>query len=160
MSFYKSGFIVRSISWVAVIATLLFSVVLILNAKPPFRSAASVPLRSPAPPMPLRSQLETSPERISLGSLSPGETKRSRFTLTNPGLESITIERVTTSCPCVEVGPVPVQIRPGKTESMEVKFDPAEEPEFRGRLSIEVSGLDPAGSIAFRTHIGIDVRGE
>ncbi len=80
--------------------------------------------------------------------------------LRNSGLETATLERVETSCPCLEVGPLPLKIDPANTGELTVRFDPAEEPGFRGRLAIDLTGLAPDGQVAFRTRVCVEVRAE
>ena len=53
------------------------------------------------------------------------------------------------AAPCLTVGPVPVSIGPGEEKVLTVDYDPADDPEFSGRLSVEVTGLDEAGRAAF-----------
>ena len=101
--------------------------------------------------------LQVSPDPVSLGSLSPGQQATGRITLRNPGQSPVIVERVETSCSCLDVGPFPIKIEPGRSANLTVRFDPAAEPDFRGRLSIEVIGRGPAGLVAFRTHVAIVV---
>ena len=101
--------------------------------------------------------LQVSPDPVSLGSLSPGQQATGRITLRNPGQSPVIVERVETSCSCLDVGPFPIKIEPGRSANLTVRFDPADEPDFRGRLSIEVIGRGPTDLLAFRTRVGIEV---
>lgn len=42
---------------------------------------------------------------------------------------------------------------------MTVEFDPSEEPEFHGRLSVDLAGHDAGGSVVFRTSVHLRVMG-
>jgi len=53
-----------------------------------------------------------------------------------------------------------MEIGPGRSADMTIRFDPAEEPDFRGRLTIGVTGLGPTGAIVFQTHVDLEVRAE
>jgi hypothetical protein len=58
---------------------------------------------------------------------------------------------------CVDVGPMPVCVGPGEEKVLTVNYDPADDPEFSGRLSVEVVGTDEAGRAAFLTHVEFEV---
>ena len=58
---------------------------------------------------------------------------------------------------CVNVGPVPVCVGPGEGNVLTVGYDPTDDPDFSGRLSVEVTGLDAAGRAAFLAHVEFEV---
>ncbi len=103
-------------------------------------------------------RLQVSSDPVSLGSLSPGQQATGRITLRNPGQSPVIVERVETSCPCLDFGPLPIEIGPVRTANLIVRFNPAGEPDFLGRLSIEVIGRGPTDLLAFRTRLGMEAR--
>jgi hypothetical protein len=104
-----------------------------------------------------RFPLEIIPPTISLGFLNANQPKRATVTLRNPGSEPIRVARIETSCPCIEVGPVPVLIGAGKTTEMVVSFDPSSEPGFRGALSVNIVGRESGGRTLFESHVDFGV---
>jgi hypothetical protein len=104
--------------------------------------------------------LESSPNPLLLGSLRPGHAASGEISLRNPAREPITIERIETSCPCLSIAPALLEIGPGRSATLIVRFNPAEDPDFRGSLSIEVTGLGTDGAVVFRTHVRLTVAGE
>jgi len=70
----------------------------------------------------------------------------------------VIVAMVETSCPCLNVAEQSTNIGPGQAAELTVKFDPTDDPDFRGGLSIDVIGRDPRGGIVFRTRAQIDVR--
>lgn len=67
------------------------------------------------------------------------------------------VATVETSCPCLLVSKQPVCVRPGECADLTVKFDPTDDPDFRGGLSIHVIGRDPTGEIVFGTRAHLEV---
>ncbi len=102
--------------------------------------------------------LETNPDPSELGILNPDQQAESQVELRNLGREPILIGRIETSCPCVRVEPGMFQIGPGEAKSLAVRFDPADEPDFHGQLSVIVTGYDDAGRAAFGTRVNLEVR--
>jgi hypothetical protein len=70
------------------------------------------------------------------------------------------LERFQTSCPCLRVEEPSILLGPGESAAFAVKFDPANDPGFRGKLSIEVVGLGVAGGVVFKTNVNVEVRAE
>jgi hypothetical protein len=67
------------------------------------------------------------------------------------------IERIETSCPCLATTPGSIRISPGESKVLAIEFDPSAEPDFRGGLSVDVTGH--AGErVAFHTLVNVDVR--
>jgi hypothetical protein len=50
------------------------------------------------------------------------------------------IQRITTSCPCLRVVVPREPLLPGQTVPLKLVFDPGEEPDFRGSLSMTFTG--------------------
>lgn len=119
------------------------------NHTPPFQILAS----SAQQGLPI----EIRPDPISLGTLDPGQSAVAKFTLRNPGSHPVIVARVETSCPCLKVVDQPTSIGPGQAADLTVKFDPTNDPDFRGGLSIDVIGRDPMGRIVFQTRAKIEV---
>jgi len=103
---------------------------------------------------------EVSPSLVSLGILAPGQPAGARFLLRNPGPHTVSVERVKTSCPCLRVEAAPFIVGPGGSAELVARFDPADDPDFRGGLSIEVTGLSPAGEAEFRVQVDLEVQAE
>jgi hypothetical protein len=96
---------------------------------------------------------------VSLGVVGIGQEARADLTLANPGSQALTIERVETSCSCLTIAPRSIRIAPGESKTLSLEFDPSEEPDFRGGLSIDVTGF-AAGGVAFHTRAKLEVRTE
>jgi len=101
--------------------------------------------------------LVVSPRPISLGTLEPGRASVTTLTLHNPGPRPIIVERAETSCPCVSVSALPVSVRPNSTARLEVTFDPADEPDFRGRLAVDILGRGSGDVVLFRATVVVTV---
>jgi len=118
------------------------------------------------PPSPLNPKtgvavlpLEASPNPMLMGKVAAGHSATATILLCNRGADVITVQRVDTSCPCLMVGPAPGKIPPGQLEHLAVTFDAGQDPEFRGTLSIELTGRDPDAVIVFRAHVRVEVTG-
>jgi hypothetical protein len=68
------------------------------------------------------------------------------------------IERIEASCPCVKVSPTQIVLGPGETKSLMITFDPSIEAGFRGRLSVDLTGLGESGRLCFRTRVELEIR--
>ncbi len=95
--------------------------------------------------------LTVEPGSIDLGQAAPGRKPGGRLRLRNRFASPAELDRVETSCPCVAVSPAMVRIGPGEVAEVDVTFDPAEEPGFRGTLVVDLTGHDRMGSILFRS---------
>jgi hypothetical protein len=100
-----------------------------------------------------------SPSSLSLGTVAPGQSASSRITLRNRTGNSLSLQRIESSCPCVRITPGSVRLEPGQTASLLVLFDPTDEPDFRGMLDIEVTGRGDRKEILFQGSIRISVAG-
>ena len=74
--------------------------------------------------------------------------------------QPVTVVRVATSCPCLSAKQVPIRIGPAETRTLVLCFDPSDEPDFQGGLSIEVAGHDENDSTVFTTRVNVDVRAQ
>ena len=102
--------------------------------------------------------LEINPDPTEMGVLKPGQQAELKIVLRNPGREPIAIRRIETSCPCVQVAPVMFRVGPGEVKSLAVRFDPSDEPDFRGELSVIVTGYDGEARVAFANRVNLEVR--
>jgi len=102
--------------------------------------------------------LEISPDPIDLGVIRAGESVRATLQLRNTRDEPLTLERIETTCPCVEVASVPLRINPGERQAMSVSFDSSSEPKFVGALRIDMTGFDKGGRCAFKARVAVEVR--
>ncbi len=134
----------------AISAALLVLGLRMRNHTPPLSKSAS-PDRPAFP-------LEISPRAISLGILSMREGRQTTLSLRNPQSESISVDRIETGCPCIEVGPVPVLLDPGDIREMVVSFDPSSEPDFQGAVSVDIAGCGSGGRVLFRARVDFEVR--
>ena len=98
------------------------------------------------------------PPRVALGIVPPGAVKTSSVTVHNRTRAPLEVADVESSCPCVRIGPVPLRIDPGRSARMDVTFDPAEEPDFRGALAVEFTGRDASRRKVFGGHVDLEVR--
>lgn len=138
-----------------------FGIVLVLAAIPAIGAAlssSSHPLRDFPPSSPTSGLLE-SPASIALGRLAPGERAEAGWTLSNRTAAVVRLDRVESSCPCVRVEPIPTTIDPGGQANLRVVFDPAEEPDFRGGLAVDLTGRGPTGVVLFRSTVDLTVSG-
>jgi len=103
--------------------------------------------------------LEIRPDPISLGVIEAGTPGKAALTLRNPGSVPLTLERVETSCSCIRVETVPVRIDACGSVDLAVVFDPTSEPDFRGGLSVDLTGRMPGGATLFHTQVNLLVRG-
>lgn len=112
-------------------------------------------LRSPPPDDVGASRLIV-PPKIALGTVIAGQSATTSIAIRNPGAVTCPVDRVEVSCPCVRVEPPSLAIGPQQEKALSVRFDSAAEPDFRGRLSIEIAGM--AGeAVAFRTRVELSV---
>jgi hypothetical protein len=95
---------------------------------------------------------------LSLGTLAPGQSASGRMSLRNTSASAVTVARIDTSCPCVRVAPLTTRIDSGTEATLTVAFDPTEEPDFRGGLSVELTGFDVGGFILFKARVDLDIR--
>jgi len=129
----------------------------LLGSTPPNQIPPPLKLASSTGP---RFPLEISPDPISLGILDPGRSAVAKLTLRNSGSHPVIVAWVETSCPCLSVAEQTTDIGPGQAADLTLKFDPTNDPDFRGGLSIDVIGRDPPGGIVFRTRAQIEVRAQ
>jgi hypothetical protein len=118
-------------------------------------SPRSLNSASDAPP---HFPLSVNDEPLKLEDLDAGQSARTSLAVLSSQETPVRLERIETSCPCVKVGPVPVQIDPGSTTALTVTFDASGEPDFRGKLSVNIVGYTEDGSVGFMTHLAVYMR--
>jgi len=82
-----------------------------------------------------------------------GEAIERPLSIRNTRDDALTLERVETSCPCIGVSPIPIEIGPRQTKVLSVSFNPSSDPDFEGELSVQLTGYLSSGGIAFRTEV-------
>ncbi len=102
--------------------------------------------------------LAIGPDPIAFGVLSPGASAQTSLSVRSTQAAPLTLSRVETSCSCVGLAPVPTQIGPGESKTLDVTFDSSSEPEFEGVLSVEITGYLSDGRIGFRTLAKLNIR--
>jgi len=80
--------------------------------------------------------------------------------LRNPQSEPVYLERIDTSCSCVKVTPASIQIGSGEMKNLLVRFDSSAEPNFRGGLSVEITGFGKGERVVFRSQVNLEVCSE
>ncbi len=113
---------------------------------------------SAAPATAAGGTLEVSPNPLSLGVLRPGQDARAELAIRNAGPDPVVIARSRTSCPCITLQPIPLRLGPGESAALTVRFDPDEEPEFRGGLSVAYSFHDAVDVVLCRGAVDLIVR--
>ena len=101
--------------------------------------------------------LAVNPSPLELGTLDPGVIGKTIFKIRNSGAVALTVATIETSCPCISATPTPLRVAPRSAATMSVRFDPSEEPSFRGRLAVELTGKAVDDSVLFRTRVHVEV---
>lgn len=104
------------------------------------------------------SPLEVRPGLLSLGVLSPGRIGLAEVNLQNRTPFEVVVDHMETSCSCVQITECPVRVPPNGMARMSVKFDPSDEPHFRGGLSVNCVGKGNDGTNLFLIRVTLDVR--
>ncbi|MFI5456162.1 MAG: DUF1573 domain-containing protein [Isosphaerales bacterium] len=104
-----------------------------------------------------RFPLAISPCPIIFEAYESGESAQTSLVVRNTQSVALTLERIETSCSCIGIAPVPIEIGPGEPRTLNVTFDSSSDPDFEGGLSVEISGYLSDGKIAFRTQAKVEV---
>ena len=102
--------------------------------------------------------LEIGHDPVDLGILLQRESSQATLRLRNTQKDSLTLERIETSCPCLAITPLPVVVAPGESKGLTARLDLSSEPDFHGALQIDVTGQDAGGQCLFKTHVDAKVR--
>jgi len=118
-------------------------------------SVSSAGLTHPAFP------LEITSDPVVLRVVVPEEGRSAALTLRNIQATPLTIDRVTTSCPCIRLEPLPTRIDPDEAKTLAVIFHAAsDERDLEDGLSVRITGYSTDGMVAFQTLARIDVGSE
>jgi hypothetical protein len=98
------------------------------------------------------------PDPIFFEDCSKGESAQTPLLVRNTQASPLTLNRIETSCSCVGVRPVPIEIGPGESKALNVTFDSPSEPDFEGGLSVEITGYLSDGKVAFRTIAKLEIQ--
>jgi hypothetical protein len=90
---------------------------------------------------------------VDLGTLRPGESAEATITLRNPTDETVVVERVETSCPCILATVPRLRLEPGGSVPLKLRFDPSKNLDFRGSLRINVQGVQQDRGLVFNTQV-------
>jgi hypothetical protein len=101
--------------------------------------------------------LEVSPAMIELGNVPQGGRREFALHVRNPQDQSVTIEQVQSSCPCLEARGLPLVLAPGEEGTLAFVLDLAREREFTGRLRIDFRALTAAGATVFSASVQASV---
>ncbi len=97
------------------------------------------------------------PKVIRFGTDEEGRRVVSELRLSNKSEFSFNISKIETSCPCLTVEPLSVDIAPHRAARLLVIFDSSSEPGFRGNLSIDIVGKSIEGESVFSAKAEITV---
>lgn len=96
---------------------------------------------------------------ISFGTLAPGQHANTMIHLENHLSIPVTICSYQTTCPCLRLLNSPITIQPHQTQSLPLEFVPhGDDRDFRGTLSVGISGLDSRGTQVFLTTAAIRIQ--
>lgn len=83
--------------------------------------------------------------RVDFGTLAPDRRARAEVLLINRGSEPLRIARASTSCECVTLRPVPVDVPAEGQTTVWLECDLRNDPNFAGILAVELSLNDTNG---------------
>ena len=91
------------------------------------------------------------------GEIPAGQRSATTLTVRNNSTAAVDLVAVETSCPCLQITSLPARFESGTTRTLVLSFDPTTEPEFRGRLRVDLVGRSSKGSPLFRSHADFSV---
>ena len=101
--------------------------------------------------------LFVSPSILELGSVEQGSYHQATFTVRNPRSEPVTIAQIDSTCPCLSFSIDPPTVPPGGENHVVASLDLGREPDYIGRLAIDVHGRTDDNHVAFRMTIKVQV---
>ncbi len=101
--------------------------------------------------------VEVSPSLVDLGVLQQGERREFTVLLNNRRNETVAVERMAASCPCLEAAEGRYVLAPRDELSLPLDLDLSKEPEFTGPLLIELRGWTALEEVAFVVRIELRV---
>jgi len=117
------------------------------------RQGPSVPAR----PAGLRQPLVARPNPLDLGSLPAGRGAQGVIELENTTPTPLEVTNFETSCHCLRVRPTSTVIEARSRIKLELIFDLSDTPDFRGSLSVDVTGHVQDNSASFRASVRVTV---
>jgi hypothetical protein len=102
--------------------------------------------------------LVSSRTTLDFGIVPQGSQQRLFFELSNASDEPIELDRIETSCECLEMTVSRMRLSAGEAVLACAKLDLAVAPRFTGGLGIEVRGYAQDGLLVFAINIDADVR--
>ncbi len=97
------------------------------------------------------------PAKLSLGYLPSGSVKNTTLELKNLTPVVVAIDRIETSCECLQIEPILLLIDPYAKSRIKLIFSTIEEPKFRGRLQVEIIARGSNNHILFKTVVDLEV---
>jgi hypothetical protein len=98
-----------------------------------------------------RMPLRAVPDRIDLGEVRQGGIASGQLELVNDGRAPVQMASFRSSCPCLTATLPEWELMPGETTVVQLLLDMSREPQFTGRLGIELRGVSAGSqSEAFR----------
>ncbi len=130
------------------VAALAAFALILPSSTPP--KAPTVSARCAAEGLPL----VTTPDPIVLGAIEPAD---GAVSVHHTGSLPMTLQRVETSCPCVHVAPLPIELGAREAKVLYVGFIPApDDADFVGRLLVNVTSYTADSTVALRARVQID----
>jgi hypothetical protein len=105
---------------------------------------------------PYRLPLAISPDPVAIGLVCAGVPSHSSLLVRNTIAIPVTLDRVASSCPCVEVTGAPLELGSNETKSLTVTVDTSDDPSFGGGLSVQINGYLRDGTIGFQTKVNFE----
>jgi hypothetical protein len=101
--------------------------------------------------------LIVSTSTLELGTVEQGSYHEATFTVRNPRSEPVTLAQIHSTCSCLSFGIDPPTVAPSGESRVVARLDLGREPEYSGRLAIDVHGRTDDNRIAFRMTIEVRV---
>jgi Protein of unknown function (DUF1573) len=121
------------------------------------RAASNRSDLSAFPPRATLLPLVAEPDTVDLGRLAPGQNSSRGILLVNRASAPVTVDRIETSCPCISAKSNSPLVQVGQSALLTVNYDGAEDPQFRGTLAVECTGLSSGGDPLFRIRVDLSV---
>src|SRR5262249_5531234 len=94
--------------------------------------------------------LVVSTPTLDLGTVEQATYHDATFTVRNPGSVPVTVAHIQSTCTCMTFSIDPATVPPGFESRIVARLDLNREPEYTGRLAIDVQGTTDDNRIAFR----------
>jgi len=120
----------------------------------PIQGTATSTTRSTGP---TTNFLQLKPQPLTLGRQTRSTIGVRHFEVQNVTKETITLASISTSCSCISATNLPLKLESNQKTSLTLQFNPKDEPDFVGRLAVDLVGRRPDGSIVFRESLAVQV---